>query len=198
MEFVSSEISTIKSMSQRSLALTWARAAGENSYPTLDAFRPSSRGSDPKYLVAWKVEFNPSGRTFRALYQGTHISTGCQSEWVGLTMDQVIPAGLRLPALEAANLCADTGEAIYMIYTTQDNGGNRVDAERLLLPFGPSSGGVRQLLASTEMISTNSDLRLAGAADLFNTRHEILLAARLSAARWRRESRLGAFTPGPC
>lgn len=81
MEFVSSEISTIKSMSQRSLALTWARAAGENSYPTLDAFRPSSRGSDPKYLVAWKVEFNPSGRTFRALYQDTPGASYSSLRW---------------------------------------------------------------------------------------------------------------------
>ena len=192
MEFVSSEVSSIKSISQRSLLLTWARAAGEHPYPTLEAFQPSARASDPKLLVAWKVEGTDAARTFRAIYQGGHVTAGFRSDWIGLTMDQVIPPGLRQPALEAAHLCTDTGEAIYMIYASSDNAGHRLECERLLLPFGPPGGAVRHLLASMEIIGVDGDVKIAGAADYFNIRHEIVLAARLSAARWRREARLHA------
>jgi hypothetical protein len=66
-------------------------------------------------------------------------------------MDEVVPMSLRRVTLDAAKQCASTGVGVYMIISTVDVHGQRVDCERLLLPFGRDGTGVEQLLASLQL-----------------------------------------------
>jgi hypothetical protein len=182
MIFAETRLSSIKSISQRTLALSWARAAGCDPFPRLEAFQPPSRGYDPKYIVMWSVESSEQGRIFRGLYQGDHIATGFRGQWVGRSMADVIPESLRATALEAANFCAENGRAIYMIYRTVTEDGTSIDCERMLLPFGCRQTGVRQVLASNEPISFAGNVNLSTVLDHFNARFEIAFAGWFTAA----------------
>lgn len=117
MSFVATTVSSIKSISQRALALAWQRAAGDAAFPEFERFAPSSRAHDPGYMVIWRVERALSGRNYRAIYQGDFIRTIFHDNWVGRTMTEVAPPELRETALVAADRCTDMGRAIYMIYS---------------------------------------------------------------------------------
>lgn len=193
MQFTETTISAIKSISQRSLAIAWQNAARGARFPRFADFRPSSRSNDPRYLVIWNVEERADGRIFRAMYQGAVIETAFRSPWAGRSMADVVPEPLRAPALAAANHCTDTGRAAYMIYTTRDNLGRRLDCERLLLPFGSAQTGVRQLIASNEPISLDGDIVLDQSLDHFTAGYEILLAGQFPASSDRSESQISSL-----
>jgi hypothetical protein len=63
-----------------------------------------------------------------------------------------------------------------MVYTTLDTDGQRVDCERLLLPFGSPDGSVKQLLASMAVISLTRNVVLSKALNQFERSHEIAFA----------------------
>jgi hypothetical protein len=176
MEFVGSSIADIKSISQRALVLHWSRAAAGKSLPDFANFQPPSRGHDPDYLVIWRVDESTDGPEFRAMFQGAHIAAAFRQRWEGRSMTELIPGALRAPALDGARFCVEKQLAVYMIYTTLDNEGQRVDCERLLLPFGTPDGGVKQFLASMEIISLTGNVVLSNAVPLFERTHEIALA----------------------
>ena len=113
-------IHAIKSISQRTLASLWDELSRDCDFPSLEDFRPGSRMHDPKQLVVWTVEGDGATRRFRALYQGTSVTEVFNATWEGRTMDEVVPEFTRNFALDAANECADTGSAIYTVFTTTD------------------------------------------------------------------------------
>lgn len=176
MEFNESSIADIKSISQRTLALHWSRAAAGKLLPDFESFLPPSRGHDPNYMVIWRVEESAHGPVFRAMFQGSHIAAAFRERWEGRDMAEMIPASLRAHALEAARFCAEKQVGVYMIYTTLDTDGQRLDCERLLLPFGPPDGGVKQLVASMEAISFKGNVIFSEAVAHFERSHEIVFA----------------------
>lgn len=180
MNFAETTIASVKSVSQRSLALAWQRAARGSRYPQLADFHPSSRACDPRYIVIWKVEDGADGPDFRALYQGDFIAAAFRDQWVGKSMAAVVPEKLRAPALAAANFSTRTGRAIYMNYATRDQNGGSINCERLLLPFGTAANGVRQLIASNEPISFDGDVVLTKAVEDFVGDFEITTAGHFS------------------
>ncbi len=181
MRWIEADITSIKSISQRTLALHWARAAAGRPFPKFEEFCPPSRGHDPKYLVFWQVEGPVGNRDFRTMYQGKFIADAFHEKWEGRHMKDLIPGKLLAPALAGANACVDQGTAIYMVYTTEDASGNRLDCERLLLPFGDPNTGVRQFMASMEPISTKGDASLATALEYFVRDFQITLALQIKA-----------------
>src|SRR5258708_13506103 len=80
-------------------------------------------------------------------------------------MEQVVPMSLRRITLDAAKECAASGCLIYAIFSTIDANDQRIDCERLLLPFG-RDGKVEQLLGSLQLKgSQNGVRRTKGLAD---------------------------------
>jgi hypothetical protein len=95
-------------------------------------------------------------------------------------MEEMIPKSLRAQALDAAPFCAEKQVGVYMIYTTIDSEGHRLDCERLLLPFATPDRGVGQLLASMEAISLTGDVILTKALEHFERSHDIAFAGYFS------------------
>lgn len=176
MQFVESSIADVKSIAQRALVLHWSRAAAGKSLPDFEDFQPPSRGHDPNFMVIWRVGASADGPEFRAMFQGDHIAVAFRQRWEGRNMAKMIPQSLRAPALDGARFCVEQRLAVYMVYTTLDADGQRIDCERLLLPFGPPGGGVKQLLASMEVISETRNVAVSKALSHFERAHEIAFA----------------------
>lgn len=176
MQFVELSIADVKSISQRSLVLHWSRAAAGRPLPDFEDFQPPSRGHDPNLMVIWRVDHSADGPEFRALFQGDHVAVAFRQRWEGRNMADIIPGSLRAPALDGARFCVEARLAVYMVYTTRDADGQRVDGERLLLPFGSPDGSVKQLLASMEVVSETRNVALSKALNHFERAHEIAFA----------------------
>ena len=160
MTFRFASVHTIRSPSQRALAQYWDELAAGRPFPPFTELRPDPAVHDPKQLVVWNIEGAGRLRKFRALYQGENVADAFNTAWAGKTMEQVVPMSLRRPALDAAKLCADTGCMVYMMLSTWDSQDNRIDCERLLLPFG-TGGRVEQLLGSLQLSSVAARRRKA-------------------------------------
>jgi hypothetical protein len=142
---------TIKSVSQRKLAYRWDELTAGRPFPALGDLKPDPEIHDPKQLVVWNVEGEGRQRKFRALYQGENIEEAFHSSWAGKTMEQVVPASLRRLTLDTAKECAESGCLVYMIFSTTDASGQRIECQRLLLPFGKDGSKVEQILASLQL-----------------------------------------------
>ncbi|MGH6754656.1 MAG: hypothetical protein ACREDP_21075 [Bradyrhizobium sp.] len=142
---------------------------------------------DPKQLVVWTIEEDGATRRFRSLYQGKSVTEAFHSSWAGKTMDEVVPEFARNFALDAANECADTGCAIYTVFTTADPNGNRVDCERLLLPLG-RGGRVEQIIASLQLISLEGEFERKTILGRFQLHTEVTLAGKVQSGFAKRRA----------
>jgi PilZ domain len=142
---------TIQSVSQRTLAYRWDEAAAGRPFPALGDLNPDPATHDSKQLVLWNVEGEGRQRKFRALYQGQNVEEAFSSAWAGKTMEEVVPMSLRSLTLNTAKECAQSGCLVYMIFSTTDSSGQRVECQRLLLPFGKDGSKVEQILASLQL-----------------------------------------------
>jgi len=198
----------IRSASQRALLFHWNELAAGRPFPSFAELKPDPSMHDPGQLVAWAVEGEGRLRKFRAMYQGENVAEAFNSAWAGKTMEQVVPMSLRAITLEPAKECATSGCAVYTVFSTIDASEQRVDCERLLLPFG-SGAKVEHLLASLQLtvargrtgilkhFDMQADIRLQGlvrsgfatatsgtAGDKRRaTRRNVARAARISFAR---------------
>lgn len=153
MKFETMTIGHVKSIAQRSLLWRWSELAGIRNFPALDDFQMDSRMLDPKSFMMWNVECNHEGqKQFRVRYQGGRLKQALHGDWTGKTMDELVPKSIRLYAVETAERCADSGHAVFSILSTIDDNGQRVDCERLLLPFGRARR-VEQIVATMQLIS---------------------------------------------
>ncbi len=156
----------------------WGRVARPRPFPRLDEFQPSARLHDPKQLLFWSVEESDGDRIFRALGHGQYVTESFHSKFTGHIMGDLAPANMREFALETANRCAESGCPVYSILATYDAGGNRVDCERLLLPFG-ANGRVGQILVSLQLISADGCFSRGTIFQRFTDKAEVLLSGVL-------------------
>lgn len=178
MPFRFASVHTVRSESQRALAHYWDRLAAGRAFPAFTEFRPDPAIHDPKQLVVWNIEGEGRLRKFRALYQGENVADAFNTAWAGKTMQEVVPMSLRRPALDAAKECAGSGCMVYMVLSTWDSWGNRIDCERLLLPFG-NNGKVEQLLGSLQLTSVPNAARRQKVLGHFEIHTEILKSVRI-------------------
>lgn len=176
--FRSTSVHTIRSESQRALAHYWDCLASGRLFPPFTEIRPDLLAHDPRQLVIWNIEGTGRLRKFRALYQGEDIADAFNTAWSGKTMEQVVPMSLRRPALDGAKECADSGCMVYMVLSTWDAWDNRIDCERLLLPFG-TNGRVEQLLSSLRLTAGSSSARSKRAVRHFDIYTEIVKSAKI-------------------
>jgi len=169
----------IKSVTQRALASYWDRLAGGRAFPAFTEFEPDATGHDPKQLVVWNIEGAGRLQKFRALYQRDNVAEVFNSNWAGKTMEQVVPMSLRRITLDAAKECAESGCLIYAIFSTVDANDQRIDCERLLLPFG-RDGKVEQLLGSLQLKGSQGDVRRTKVLADFQLQAEVLFSGKIA------------------
>jgi hypothetical protein len=175
----------IKSVTQRALASYWDRLAGGRAFPAFTEFEPDATGHDPKQLVVWNIEGAGRLQKFRALYQGDNVAEVFNSNWAGKTMEQVVPMSLRRITLDAAKECAASGCLIYAIFSTVDANDQRIDCERLLLPFG-RDGKVEQLLGSLQLKGSQGGVRRTKVLADFQLQAEVLFSGKIASGFTRR------------
>jgi hypothetical protein len=169
----------IKSVTQRALASYWDQLAAGRAFPAFTEFKPEASGHDPKQLVVWNIEGAGRLLKFRALYQGENVAEVFNSSWAGKTMEQVVPMSLRRITLDAAKECAASGCLIYAIFSTIDAHDQRIDCERLLLPFG-RDGKVEQLLGSLQLKSSQGGVRRTKVLGAFQLQADILFSGKIA------------------
>jgi hypothetical protein len=177
LNFENGTLHSIRSVSQRALAASWARL-GKESMPSFDRFDPEPGIHDPKQLVVWKVEVTDGQLDFRALYRGRSIDDAFNEGWTGKTLREVSPPALQPAIMSASDHCASTGCAVYTVLRTYNGAGLPVELDRLLLPFG-QNGRVKILVASLQLTSPDERSRITKD---FEAQLEIVASARISAA----------------
>jgi hypothetical protein len=180
LNFANGTAHSIRSVSQRALAASWARL-GKEGLPSFDQFNPEPGIHDPKQLVVWKVEVNDAQLVFRALYRGSSLDEAFNDGWAGKTLREVTPPSLQPAIIGASEHCVSTGCAIYTVLRTYGGAGVPIELERLLLPFG-KNGRVKIIVASLQLISLEKTVERGKVAKNFEARSETVMSIRISAA----------------
>jgi hypothetical protein len=194
MQFSSASIESIKSIEQRDLALLWNTLAEGRAFPSFLKLEPDLQNINPRQLVVWTIESTEGGRCFRALFNGTNVAEAFNSAWAGKTMDSVIPEPLKEFAIEAADECAVSGCAIYMIISTSDGQGRRIDCERLLLPFGRDGAAVEQIVGSLQLVSVGAAVERSSVLGNFQKQAEVIFAGKIAAGFSERQAAPASHT----
>jgi hypothetical protein len=179
LNFENGTFHSIRSVSQRALAGSWARLC-EKGLPSFDAFDPEPGTHDPKQLAVWKVEVDAGQMVFRALYRGRLLDEAFNVGWAGKTLREVTPPSLQPAIVGASEHCASTGCAIYAVLRTY-NGALPIELERLLLPFG-RNGRVKIILASLQLTSLDPTVERGKVAKNFEAQTEAVVSVRISAS----------------
>jgi len=180
LNFENGTVHSIRSISQRGLALAWARLARDG-LPPFDRFEPDPRTHDPKQLAVWKVEGSGAQTDFRGLYRGSLIDEAFNDGWSGKTLTEITPPALQPAIIGASRQCATTACAVYTILETYDAEGFAVNLERLLLPFGRDSR-VQIILASLQLISLHGTVSRRDVVRNFEAHCETVVSITISAA----------------
>jgi hypothetical protein len=180
LNFENGTVHSIRSVSQRALAASWARLCNEG-LPSFDQFDPEPGIHDPKQLVAWKVEIKDGQLVFRALYRGRLVDEAFNDGWAGKTLREVTPPSLQPAIIGASDHCVSTGCAIYAVLRTYDGAGFPIELERLLLPFG-TNGRVKIIVASLQLTSLERTVERGKVAKDFEAHTEAVVSMRISAA----------------
>jgi hypothetical protein len=180
LNFENGTIHSIRSVSQRALAASWARLC-EQGLPSFDQFDPEPGAHDPKQLVAWKVEMKDNQMVFRALYRGRLVDEAFNDGWTGKTLREVTPPSLQPAIIGASEHCVSTGLAVYTVLRTHGGGGFPIELERLLLPFG-KNGRVKIIVASLQLVSLEGTVERGKVAKDFEAQSEAVVSIRISAA----------------
>jgi hypothetical protein len=179
MTFKPAPLEAIKSASQRALAAYWDRLATGRRFPAFTALKPAPDMYDPKQLVVWNVEGEGRNLKFRALYQGDNVAEVFNTAWAGKTMEQVVPMSLRRLTLDAAKECAASGCLIYSVFSTIDSHEQRVNCERLLMPFGRDDGKVEQILGSLQLTCIQGGVRRKKILGSFALQADVLFSGKI-------------------
>ena len=177
MDFASGSLDKVRSISQRNLAILWNKARGKRQFPRFSEFAPTSRQHDPQQLIIWQVVRAEGAYSFEALFQGRFVEQAVQKSWAGKSLEVIAPSSLRAWSKDCLIECATSGCILYSRLTTSDERNDRVECERLLLPFGKTE--VTQIVSSLQLVSTQSQVNRRNAADRLTKASTVSLAIKL-------------------
>jgi hypothetical protein len=151
-------LNAIKSVRQRALVQHWREIGGGNgSLPSLEHFQPPARDHDPRQMMGWTIQGEGDERCFRSLQHGKFLTEAFHIDPLPLQVLQaVVPEPLLKIAIDGLNECADSRSPMYWVVSTRDEGGRRVNCERLLLPFGEQNKTM-QIITSLQLISYDGE-----------------------------------------
>lgn len=149
-------INAIKSTSQRALVQHWRKIKADRRLPSIGDFAPPKPTHDPRQLMLWAIEGKGDARRFKTLTHGKFLSEAFGINPLPLQpLQAVVPPPLQELVESSLNACADAGVPIYTVISTWDDGGCRINCERLLLPFGDEQGEPRQIATVLQLFSPN-------------------------------------------
>src|SRR5262245_18579318 len=174
-------LNAIKSIRQRALVQHWREIGGGNgTLPSFEHFRPSPREHDPRQMMGWIVEGEGENRCFRTLQHGKFFSEALQIDPLPLqVMNAVVPKALQELAVDGLNECADARSPIYWVISTRDDGGRRVNCERLLLPFGENNKTM-QIITALQLISYDGEFTRVTALGFFAREATVAFKAKIA------------------
>jgi len=179
MRFETGSIQSIRSISQKSLAVYWQALADGPELPTLFAFNPSARLHDPRQLSIWERTSEENGPRFRAVQIGENIREAFGPALAaGASMNVAVPSKLLELSLAGSNASVENRCPIYMVISSTDDDGNPLECERLVLPFGDKDEVVA-LVASLQLVSTKRNPSRRLALSHFLSRADVTLALKV-------------------
>jgi hypothetical protein len=170
-------VQSIKSISQRTLALHWQALHGRSGLPRFADFSPGERAHDPRGLLVWTVDEQSDKRAYRLLYGGAHVF-----EAFGADADvNSVPERLRDIFTTGLDECVTSANIVYMSIATSDPEGHRVECERLLLPFG-DHGKVTHVMASLQLVSIQGSFERSTIVRQFELEADLAFCGRIEPA----------------
>jgi hypothetical protein len=149
-------LNAVKSVRQRALVQHW-REIGGGKLPSFEHFQPPARDYDPRQMMGWLVEGEGENLCFRTLQHGKFLSEAFHIDPLPLqVMNAVVPEPLQQLAISGLKECAEARAPMYWVISTRDDGGRRVNCERLLLPFGENNKTM-QIITSLQLISYDGE-----------------------------------------
>jgi len=145
--------SVIKSISQRGLLTDWRRVSEGRRIPDFGSFTLTDLDHGRHQLLFWHVVGSGYDRVFRSLFQGDHVVEGLGETWLALNKTSIGP--FQQYAFATLSDCADRRVPVYSVISTEDSAGQRIDCERLLLPFGRDPEIVDLVLAAIQLVSNH-------------------------------------------
>ena len=167
-------IQTVKSISQRNLVLHWQSLPMADGLPRFSDFAPGDRAHDPKQITVWAIDEPAGTRSYRQLQTSAFVT-----EAFGKALLQSIPPGL-LPIFKLGmDGCIDSRAVAYMLISTTDADGDRIDCERLLLPFSETGHEVTHILSSLQLVSITGTVDRDTIVSRFAEQAQVTLFARI-------------------
>jgi hypothetical protein len=174
-------LNTIKSVSQRSLVQHWREIGGCRGLPSFERFAPPADTYDPRQMMCWTIEGDGDKRCFRTLQHGKFLSEAFHFDPLPLQqIKAVVPESLQKVAFDGLNECANACAPVYWVISTRDDGGRRVNCERLLLPFGEEPGKPRQIVTSLQLISYDGQFTRATVLAFFAREATVTFKAQIA------------------
>jgi hypothetical protein len=170
--------SVIKSISQRGLLTDWRRVRERRQIPDFRSFTLTDHDHGRHQLLFWHVVGSGYGRIFRSLFQGDHVVEGLGETWLELNKTSIGP--FQQYAFATLSDCADRRVPVYSVISTEDSA-QRIDCERLLLPFGRDPATVDLVLASIQLVSNHGWFDRRTVMARFVARCEFTYTAAISA-----------------
>lgn len=178
MRFDAVPVQAVKSISQRNLALHWQSLHARFGLPRFADFSPGDRAHDPRRLLVWTVGERDGQRDYRQLYRGDYAA-----EAFGAAMHpDEAPEPLRTLIRAGLDECATAASMIFMSISAPDPSGNRIDCERLLLPFGNGGTSVTQILSSLQLVSLEGTFDRPTVVQHFMTHAQATFCGRIEPA----------------
>jgi hypothetical protein len=174
-------LNTIKSVSQRSLVQHWREIGGCRGLPSFERFAPPAGTYDPRQMMCWTIEGDGDKRCFRTLQHGKFLSEAFHFDPLPLQqIKAVVPESLQKVAFDGLNECAEACAPVYWVISTRDDGGRRINCERLLLPFGEELGKPRQIVTSLQLISYDGQFTRATVLAFFAREATVTFKAQIA------------------
>lgn len=174
-------IQAVKSISQRNLAAHWQSLHARSGLPRVADFSPGDRAHDPKQLLLWAVDRQNGEHGYRHLHGGAHVLEAFGAH----ASAESVPERLREALRSGLDACASSASMIYMSIATSDPSGNRIECERLLLPFGSGSSDVTYIIASLQLVSLEGAFHRRTIVQQFERHVEVTLRGMIQAASQR-------------
>jgi hypothetical protein len=171
--------SVIKSISQRGLLTHWRRVSEGRCIPDFGSFTLTDGDVDRHQLLFWHVVGSGYDRVFKSLFQGNYVVEGLGGRPL-LEVSRASFGPFQQYAFATLSDCADRRVPIYSVLTSEDSAGQRIDCERLLLPFGRDPGAVDLVLASLQLVSNGGSFDRRSVMALFVALCEFTFTAAIS------------------
>jgi len=153
MQITTAGPSIVKSVRQRQLLNAWLRlAAGHGSLPEVASYDIDRLEEEKPDMMFYDVSHETGAPRYLVTYDGQRLIDAYGVSGRGQYLETIIGPERAAVTLPIYDQCVARRRPSYSVRQVVDVNGRQVDYERLLLPFGDTTG-VRNIIASFKTIS---------------------------------------------